>query len=122
MISDVFIKRPRLASVISVVIVLAGLLCISAMPIEQYPNIVPPSVAVTATYPGASADVVESSVAQQIESAVNGVEDMLYMNSTSNDDGSYSLTVTFNMFNPKWLPCCRYLWFLPPIPNMMIRF
>ncbi len=97
MISDVFIKRPRLASVISVVIVLAGLLCISAMPIEQYPNIVPPSVAVTATYPGASADVVESSVAQQIESAVNGVEDMLYMNSTSNDDGSYNLTITFNI-------------------------
>lgn len=97
MLSDVFIKRPRLASVISVVIVLAGLLCISAMPIEQYPNIVPPSVAVTATYPGASADVVESSVAQQIESAVNGVENMLYMTSTSNDDGSYNLTVTFNI-------------------------
>ncbi len=97
MISDVFIKRPRLASVISVVIVLAGLLCMSAMPVEQYPDIVPPSVSVTATYPGASADVVESTVAQQIESAVNGVEDMLYMSSTSSDDGSYSLTVTFDI-------------------------
>ncbi len=97
MISDVFIKRPRLASVVSVVIVLAGLLCMTAMPVEQYPNIVPPSVSVTATYPGASADVVESTVAQQIESVVNGVEDMLYMSSTSTDDGTYSLTVTFNI-------------------------
>lgn len=97
MISDVFIKRPRLAAVISVVIVLAGLLCIKAMPVEQYPNIVPPSVEVSAVYPGASADVVESTVAQQIESVVNGVEDMLYMSSNSNDDGSYTLTVTFNI-------------------------
>lgn len=97
MISDAFIKRPRLATVLSVVIVLAGLLCMSAMPVEQYPNIVPPSVSVTATYPGASADVVESTVAQQIESVVNGVENMLYMSSTSNDDGSYNLTVTFNI-------------------------
>ena len=64
MISDVFIKRPRLASVISIVIVLAGWLCLKAMPVEQYPNIVPPSVAVTAQYPGASADVVESTVAR----------------------------------------------------------
>ena len=97
MFSDIFIKRPRLAAVISVVIVLAGALCIFAMPIEQYPNIVPPSVSVSAVYPGASADVVESSVAQQIESAVNGVEDMLYMSSNSNDDGSYNLTITFNI-------------------------
>ncbi|MBO7244525.1 MAG: efflux RND transporter permease subunit [Alphaproteobacteria bacterium] len=97
MISDAFIKRPRLATVLSVVIVLAGLLCMSAMPVEQYPNIVPPSVSVSAVYPGASADVVESTVAQQIESVVNGVEDMLYMSSTSSDDGSYSLSVTFNI-------------------------
>ena len=96
MIADAFIKRPRLASVISIVIVLAGFLALTAMPVEQYPDIVPPSVSVSATYPGASSDVVESTVAQQIESAVNGVEDMLYMSSTSNDDGSYNLTVTFN--------------------------
>lgn len=95
MIADIFIRRPRLASVISIVIVLAGLMALQSMPVEQYPNIVPPSVGVTATYPGASADVVESTVAQQIESVVNGVEDMLYMSSTSTDDGSYNLTVTF---------------------------
>ena len=97
MIADSFIQRPRLATVISIVIVLAGLLAFLGMPIEQYPNIVPPSVSVRAVYPGASADVVETAVAQPIESAVNGVQDMLYMSSTSNDDGSYNLTVTFNI-------------------------
>ena len=95
MIADSFIKRPRLATVISLVIVMAGILVFSSMPVEQYPNVVPPSVVVQAVYPGASADVVEESVAQQIEAAVNGVEHMLYMNSTSSDDGSYNLTVTF---------------------------
>lgn len=95
MIADAFIKRPRLASVISIVIVMAGLLVLSSIPVEQYPNITPPSVQVSATYPGASSDVVESTVAQQIESAVNGVENMLYMSSSSSDDGSYRLTVTF---------------------------
>ncbi len=97
MIADAFIKRPRLATVISLVIVMAGILVFSSMPVEQYPNIAPPSVSVQAIYPGASADVVEESLAQQIETAVNGVENMLYMNSTSSDDGSYSLTVTFKI-------------------------
>ena len=97
MIADAFIKRPRLASVISIVIVMAGLLVLSAIPVEQYPNITPPSVQVSATYPGASSDVVESTVAQQIEAAVNGVEGMIYMSSTSSDDGSYRLTVTFEI-------------------------
>ena len=97
MIADVFITRPRFALVISLVLTIAGLLSFLALPVEQFPNITPPSVAVTAVYPGADAETIESAVAQQVESVVNGVEDMLYMASTSSDDGTYSLTVTFRV-------------------------
>ncbi len=95
MISQLFIRRPRFAIVISVVITLAGLISIKQLPVEQLPDIVPPQVQVTTSYPGAGAEVVESTVAQIIEEQVIGVSDMLYMESTSGSDGSYNLQVTF---------------------------
>src|ERR1700720_2395778 len=95
MISAVFIRRPRLAIVIAIVITLAGVLSMLRIPVAQLPDIVPPQVTVSATYPGASAEAVESSVAQPIEAQVVGVDKMIYMKSTSGDDGSYNLTVSF---------------------------
>ena len=95
MISDVFIERPRLAVVIAIVITIAGLVGLSRIPVAQFPDIVPPQVSVSATYPGASAAVVESSVAQPIEAQVVGVDKMIYMRSFSGNDGSYALTVSF---------------------------
>ena len=95
MISAIFVDRPRLAVVIALVITIAGLLALTRIPVAQLPDIVPPQVQVTATYPGASAAVVEASVAQPIEAQVVGADKMLYMKSTSADDGSYNLTVSF---------------------------
>jgi HAE1 family hydrophobic/amphiphilic exporter-1 len=97
MFSAIFVRRPRLAFVISIVITLAGLIAQRALPVEQFPDIVPPQVQVSATYPGAGADVVAQTVAQPIESQVNGVEDMIYMKSTSGNDGSYTLNVSFEV-------------------------
>src|SRR5919106_109112 len=95
MISDIFIERPRLAFVVSIVVTLAGLIAITAIPVAQFPDIVPPQVQVTGSYPGADSLVVEQTVAQPIEQQVNGVDNMLYMQSVSGSDGSYSLNVTF---------------------------
>ena len=97
MISSVFIHRPRLAIVISVVISIAGVIALRALPVAQFPDIVPPQVTVSTIYPGASAAAVEESVAQVIEAQVNGVDRMIYMRSTSGGDGSYVLNVTFQV-------------------------
>ena len=95
MISAIFVDRPRLAVVVAVVITIAGALAMLRIPVAQLPDIVPPQVQVTATYPGASAAVVEASIAAPIEAQVVGVNDMIYMKSSSGNDGSYSLTVSF---------------------------
>ncbi len=97
MFSAFFIDRPKFALVISIVITLAGLIALSVLPIEEFPNVAPPQVTVSANYTGANASAVEQSVAAPIEDKVNGVDDMLYMSSNSNNDGSYSLTVTFKV-------------------------
>ena len=92
-----FIERPVFSTVISIVITLVGAICILTLPVAQYPQIVPPTVQVSATYDGASAQVVEESVATPIEQEVNGAQDMLYMNSVSSNDGRMVLNVTFDI-------------------------
>jgi hydrophobe/amphiphile efflux-1 (HAE1) family protein len=97
MLSSIFVDRPRLAIVIAIVTTIAGLVALYAIPIAQYPDIVPPQVSVTTLYPGASSAVVESTVAQVIEAQVVGVDKMIYMKSVSGDDGSYALTASFEL-------------------------
>src|SRR6185437_8943303 len=95
MLSAIFISRPRLAIVIAIVITLAGLIALTRIPLAQFPDIVPPRVQVTASYPGASAAVIEAAVAQPLEAQIVGVDKMIYMKSTSANDGTYNLTVSF---------------------------
>ena len=95
MISEFFIDRPIFANVIAIVTVILGLVCLYILPVAQYPEIVPPTIQVTTSYPGASAEVIANTVGVPIEQAVNGVEGSIYMSSTSSSSGNYTLTVTF---------------------------
>lgn len=97
MLSKFFIERPVLANVIALVMLLIGAVSINGLPIAQYPNIVPPTIQVSARFPGASATLVQQLVASNIETQVNGVDGMLYMESASTNDGNYTLTVTFKV-------------------------
>ena len=96
MFSRIFIERPRFAMVISIVLTLAGIISVFSLPIALYPEITPPEVVVSASYPGASAEVIAKTVGTPLEQEINGVEDMLYMSSSS-EDSQYSLTVTFKV-------------------------
>src|SRR5262245_41905899 len=99
--SKFFIDRPVFATVVSIVILLAGLVAMRVLPIAQYPEIVPPEVVISATYPAASAQTIAETVAAPLEQQVNGVEGMIYMQSTSNGSGSMTLSVLFtNRTNP----------------------
>ncbi len=97
MLSSVFVDRPRLAIVIAIVTTIAGALSLFLIPVAQYPDVVPPQVSVTTNYPGASAAIVDATVAQPIEAQVVGVDKMIYMKSVSGNDGSYTLTVSFEL-------------------------
>ena len=92
-----FIDRPRFAAVLSTFVTLLGLGALAVLPVAQYPEVVPPTVQVTTTYPGASAETVARTVATPLEQEINGVENMLYMSSQSTGDGNLTITVTFQI-------------------------
>lgn len=97
MFSEFFINRPIFASVIAIVIVLVGMIALTMLPVEKTPDITPPTVMVQATYPGANAETLAETVATPLEEAINGVDGMIYMNSSSSDNGTMMLTVTFEV-------------------------
>ena len=97
MLAKIFINRPIFAWVIAIFIVLAGVLALRKMPVAQYPQVAPPTVQVLAIYTGANADTVETAVTTPLEQAINGVEGMLYMTSSSTNSGVSSITVTFDV-------------------------
>ncbi|TJX44792.1 MAG: hypothetical protein E5W21_22770, partial [Mesorhizobium sp.] len=92
-----FIHRPIFASAIAIIMVLAGTICYFLLPVSQFPDITPPQVVVSAHYPGASAQVVADTVTTPLEQQINGVQGMTYMSSTSSNDGSSTITITFDV-------------------------
>src|SRR6218665_3578630 len=92
-----FIERPVLSTVVSILLALLGILSLFSLPVTLFPDIAPPTVQVTATYPGANAEVVSRAVATPIEEAINGVEDMTYMTSTASNDGTLAINVYFKL-------------------------
>ena len=96
-LSRTFIDRPVFAAVLSIAIFVAGLIAIPLLPVSEYPDVVPPSIVVTANYPGANPKVIAETVAAPLEEQINGVEDMLYMSSQATTDGMLNLTVTFKI-------------------------
>jgi multidrug efflux pump len=125
MFSQFFIDHPRAASVLSIVLVIAGAVAVISLSVEQYPPIVPPTVQVSCVYPGANAQVVADTVAAPIEQQVNGVEGMLYMSSQSTNDGSYNLTITFgigaDLNMAQVLVQNRVSLAMPQLPNVVQR-
>ncbi|HZT81225.1 MAG TPA: efflux RND transporter permease subunit, partial [Gemmataceae bacterium] len=123
MLARFFIDRPVFAWVISIVIVLVGLMAVVGLPVAQYPDITPPTIQVACQYPGANAQVVADTVAAPIEQQVNGVENMMYMSSQCNNDGSYSLTITFklgvNLDTAQVLVQNRVALALPTLPDVI---
>ena len=97
MFSKFFINRPIFATVLSIVVIIAGLMSIRALPIEEYPQVTPPQITVSATYAGASAETISKTVAAPLEQQINGVEDMIYMSSTASSDGSLSINIYFKI-------------------------
>lgn len=96
-ISRFFIDRPVFAGVLSILVLLAGLIAIWKLPVSEYPEVVPPSIVVRATYPGANPSLIAQTVAAPLEEQINGVENLLYMSSQANTDGVLTLTVTFEV-------------------------
>ena len=94
--SNIFIKRPMAAFAISILILIIGVISLVSLPVEQYPDIAPPTVMVTATYTGADADAVMNSVIMPLEESINGVENMMYISSTATNTGSATITIYFN--------------------------
>ena len=95
MFARFFVRRPVFAWVIAILIMLAGMLAIKTLPVAQYPDVAPPSIKISATYTGASAQTLENSVTQVIEQQLTGLDNLLYFTSTSSSDGSVSINVTF---------------------------